>query len=145
MIAGMKTWRTLALAVLPLALLAGCTGGSPGPSLEPSQNFGATSSAGSTGSTTRLPTSPSPSGVVVPDLRGLDTRHADQLLEAYGLKLSVNPIGGKTNKVVAQRPEVGTVVPLLTVVTVQARCFAAPCPFPGTGKQIYDPCTCAAA
>jgi hypothetical protein len=36
-------------------------------------------------------------------------------------------------------------VSLHSIVTVQAKCFALPCPFPGNGKQIYDPCTCAAA
>ena len=32
-----------------------------------------------------------------------------------------------------------------SVVTVRALCFPAPCPSPGKGRQIYDPCTCAAA
>jgi hypothetical protein len=113
MIAGMKAGRTLALAVLPLALLAACTSGSPGPTLE-------TSPSRTAGGSTTAP-SESPSGVVVPDLRGLETTHADRLLEAYGLKMSVDPIGGKTRKLVAQRPKEGTVVELNSIVTVQAK------------------------
>ncbi len=81
----------------------------------------------------------------VPSVIGLTTREADARLKNVGLVLRVDPVGGGNDAVVlAQSPAAGASLTRGDVVTVRARCFAAPCPFPGEGKEIYDPCTCAA-
>jgi hypothetical protein len=81
----------------------------------------------------------------VPSVVGLTTREADLTLRRAGLLLEVDPKGGGNDKIVlAQAPSAGSPFVSGDVVTVEARCFAAPCPFPGEGMTIYDPCTCAA-
>lgn len=86
----------------------------------------------------------SPSGLGVLDVRGLTTTEADHALRGTGLLLEVEPVGGSDSVVISQSPEPGTQVPADSIVHVQARCFPAPCLFPGVGEEIYDPCTCAA-
>jgi hypothetical protein len=87
---------------------------------------------------------PSPTGTGVPDVRGVTTTEADRTLQGAGLLLQVDPVGGSDSVVIDQSPEPGAPVPADSTVLVQARCYPAPCPFPGEGKVIYDPCTCAA-
>lgn len=80
----------------------------------------------------------------VPDLRGSTTTAAASTLRQTGLHLKVIPVGGDDAVVISQRPEAGKVVFGGSAVTVEALCYPAPCPYPGEGKEIYDPCTCAA-
>lgn len=82
--------------------------------------------------------------VTVPDVRHSTTRAADNTLRQAGLLLQVDPVGGDDAVVISQRPDAGRLVSGGSVVTVEARCHPAPCPYPGEGKEIYDPCTCAA-
>lgn len=96
-----------------------------------------------TGAGDDLPTTPT-TRVGVPDVRGLITAEADRALQRAGLLLEVAPVGGGDSVVISQSPQPGEPVPSNSIVQVQARCFPAPCPFPGEGKEIYDPCTCAA-
>lgn len=80
----------------------------------------------------------------VPNLLKLTTSKADSMLQGKELLLSVRPVGGDDAVVVSQMPEAGERVPRGSVILVEARCYPAPCPFPGEGRSIYDPCTCAA-
>jgi len=80
----------------------------------------------------------------VPNVIGLTTEQADIRLQQAGLLLEVRSIGGGTDRVITtQSPAPGGRLVPGTSVEVSARCFPVPCPFPGTGKTIYDPCTCA--
>ena len=80
----------------------------------------------------------------VPNVIGLTTEQADIRLQQAGLLLGVQPIGGGTDRVITtQSPAPEGRLVAGTSVHVAARCFAAPCPFPGAGETIYDPCTCA--
>lgn len=91
------------------------------------------------------PTSgPAAEKVTVPDLRALTTSAADGTLRQTGLYLEVIPVGGNSAVVISQRPEAGQLVSGGSVVTVEASCHPASCPYPGEGMEIYDPCTCEA-
>ena len=79
----------------------------------------------------------------VPDVVGLNTRQAVALLDRAGLQFRIRAIGGRSPTVVRQLPLPGAPAEPGTVVTMDASCYPAPCPSPGEGKSIYDPCTCA--
>lgn len=87
---------------------------------------------------------PQPAGSnEVPNVIGLTTDQADIRLQHAGLLLEVRPVGGTDRVITTQSPAPGGRLVPGTSVHVSARCFAAPCPFPGAGKAICDPCTCA--
>jgi hypothetical protein len=90
---------------------------------------------------------PFPLEATIPDLSGLTTAQADQELQAIGLLLYVNAVGGGHDKVVlTQTPAPGAAAELGSRVTVTARCYPPPCPAPppplSEDKELYDPCTC---
>ncbi len=82
-------------------------------------------------------------GTTVPNLIGLNTVQANQSLATAGLLLEVDPVGGKNALVLFQSPLAGTSAAPGSTVVVRASCFPAPCPSPGKGQTIFDPCTCA--
>jgi hypothetical protein len=79
----------------------------------------------------------------VPDVVGLNTEQAVVLLDRAGLHFQIRAIGGRSPTVVRQLPLPGAPAEPGTVVTMDASCYPAPCPFPGEEKAVYDPCTCA--
>jgi hypothetical protein len=82
--------------------------------------------------------------VQVPNILQVTTSQADETLQGADLLLRVRPVGGEDAVVVSQMPPAGERVFRGSIVLVDARCYPAPCPFPGEGKEIYDPCTCSA-
>jgi hypothetical protein len=83
-------------------------------------------------------------GMSVPDVVGLSTTHAVAVVEGAGFRFRIIPVGGTTPTMVGQDPAAGSLAARGITVTLRASCLPAPCPFPGEGKTIYDPCTCAA-
>jgi hypothetical protein len=87
-----------------------------------------------------LPTSEAT--VVVPDLIGMSRTEAEAAIEAAGLLPVVATAEGEQDDVISQTPAVGERVEPGHEVTILVRCPAAPCPYPGEGETIYDPCGC---
>ena len=116
----------MVLALPAMILMSACTrGGVPAP--------------------TGTPPTSLPSGfVLVPDVIGLSTNAAVAAMDKAGLGFEIHPIGGTAPVVVGEDPGPGTPVAAGSIVALDASCYPAPCPFPGEGKTIYDPCTCAA-
>ena len=116
----------IVLLLLGMMVVGACTGGGTHPP-------------------TGAPTTSLPSGfVLVPDVIGLSTKAAVAAMDKAGLGFEIRPTGGSAPLILGEDPVPGTPVAAGSTVAMDASCQPAPCPFPGEGKTIYDPCTCAA-
>ena len=81
-------------------------------------------------------------GPVVPDLVGMRRVAASRQLDDLGVLYLIDPVKGRSDRVVRQNPAPGAAVRPATNVLLQVRCDPKPCPPPPEGKQLYDPCSC---
>ncbi len=85
--------------------------------------------------------------IILRDLTGLSRGEAIATLEGVGLRYRVTPAGEAPldDRVAAQAPSPGTLLDEGAEVVIEVRCRPKPCPAPGDGEEIVDPCSCATA
>jgi beta-lactam-binding protein with PASTA domain len=80
----------------------------------------------------------------LPDFVGESREKASQELARLNIEFEVAPFAPPDDDLVFdQSPRPGAPLNRVALVTLHVHCQAAPCPSPPSGKQIYDPCSCA--